>query len=373
MVAGRTTVVSTLAFLAFSSIAPAQEIGKAQFAALAKECRDRSSAPTSERARIIKDIAEKQHTAFVGNRVDHSGRMLVFGHAESESDQEIEGKVTSQQIPWRQVLGYWELLAKKNISEAAHSALEVWYYPGVLDEMPPNVLNRNKIKVERLIDAIGDLDFSKHGEQASDIKAALTQSVIRSGISDVAWSAAFISATMRSAKLIGNSEFNYDASHVAYIASSVKQSLNDIGPKGDNHFYRACDPDTTKPRTGDLYCYHRHVAGTKNPYEPNKGLSLFRSLFVDIATGKEPISRSHCDIVVRIDVPAKKVIVIGGNVQNSVTQKTLNLNQDGYLSVSQGTKECEGFNPDKPGSDVPNCNLNSQKWFTLLQAQPKPL
>jgi len=100
-----------------------------------------------------------------------------------------------------------------------------------------------------------------------------------------------------------------------------------------------------------------------------RGPPLFKSLFRDIANDEEPISHSHCDIVVRVDNDASKVTVIGGNVQNSVTEKVLNLNERGVLSAAQGSTACNSYNTDKPTSPgEPNCNLNKQKWFVLLQA-----
>jgi hypothetical protein len=162
--------------------------------------------------------------------------------------------------------------------------------------------------------------------------------------------------------------FSYSAAHVTYIAAAIRQSVSDVSDGAGKHFFRACDPDLTKPRVGDLYCYHRHVEGTRYSYE-QKGPSLFRSLFRDFLGEEQPIWLSHCDIVVRIDDKAKKVTVIGGNVQNSVTERVLNLNRKGALSSSQGTKACESYNPETVRTGEPNCNLNSQEWFVLLQAR----
>jgi hypothetical protein len=136
----------------------------------------------------------------------------------------------------------------------------------------------------------------------------------------------------------------------------------------DEHFYRACDPAVAKPRPGDLYCYHRHVEGTRNPYE-QKGPSLFRSIFQDFADEAPRIIRTHCDIVVRNDPAARSVTVIGGNVHNAVTERVLNLTRQGVLSPRQGTKQCGSYNPDAVANVETNCNLNDQKWFVLLQAK----
>src|SRR5262244_1499541 len=313
--------------------ASGQEIDDASFGNLAKQCQMRASVAASSRAIKIKDEAIAQHQAFNGSRVDRAGRMVFFGHSEAESDQEIDSNVSARQIPWRQVLGYWE-----------------------------------KVQLRRLLKFISGLDLSQMGPESDDLREALQQSVIRSSISDVAWSAAFVSSIMRAVSLQEETEFSYDASHVTYITSAVEQSLRDLVGGESTSFYRACDPHTTKPRIGDLFCYHRHIEGTPHPYA-QKGPSLFKSLFRDIAKGEEPISRSHCDIVVSVDSDSSKVTVIGGNVQNSVTEKVLNLNTKGVLSTAQGSTACDSYNPDKPTSGgEPKCNPNRQKWFVLLQA-----
>jgi hypothetical protein len=351
-----------------TSGASGQDVDDASFRNLAKQCQMRASVAASSRAIKIKDEAIAQHQAFNGSRVDRAGRIVSFGHSEAESDQEIDGNVSARQIPWRQVLGYWEKLNDRKIGEGAGGALQVWYYPGALSDDPPPVLHRKKIQLRRLLKFISGLDLSQMGPESDDLREALQQSVIRSSISDVPWSAAFVSSIMRAVPLDEDTEFSYDASHVAYITSAVEQSLRDLVGGESTSFYRACDPDTTKPRIGDLFCYHRHIEGTPHPYA-QKGPSLFKSLFRDIARGEEPISRSHCDIVVSVDSDSSKVTVIGGNVQNSVTEKVLNLNTKGVLSSAQGSTVCENYNPDKPTSgSEPNCNPNRQKWFVLLQA-----
>jgi hypothetical protein len=359
-------IVSLLAiFMILTSGASGQEVNEASFRNLAKQCQMRASVAASSRAIKIKEEAIAQHRAFNGTRVDRTGRIAFFGHSEAESDQEINGNVSATQIPWRLVLAYWEKLNDRKIGEGASGALQVWYYPGALSDDPPSILHRKKMQLRRLLKIISGLDLSQMGPGSEDLREALEQSVIRSSISDVAWSAAFVSSIMRAVHLDEKTEFSYDASHVIYITSAIEQSLRDLADGETTSFYRACDPGTTKPRIGDLFCYHRHIEGTPHPYA-QKGPSLFKSLFRDIANGEEPISHSHCDIVVRVDNDSSKVTVIGGNVQNSVTEKVLNLNKRGILSAAQGSTVCDTYKPTSPNE--PNCNLNRQKWFVLLQA-----
>jgi hypothetical protein len=363
-------VFPLIMFMILTPGASGQEVDEASFSNLAKQCQMRASVAASSRAIKIRDEAIAQHQAFNGSRVDRTGRIVFFGHAEAESDQEIDGDVSAKQIPWRQVLAYWEKLNDRKIGEGAGGALQVWYYPGALSDDPPSVLHRKKMQLRRLLEFISGLNLSQMGPESEDLREALQQSVIRSSISDVAWSAAFVSSIMRVVPLDEKTEFSYDASHVTYITAAIEQSVRDLIGGESTSFYRACDPGKTKPRIGDLFCYHRHAEGTRHPYI-QKGPSLFKSLFRDIANGDEPISQSHCDIIVSVDNDSSKVTVIGGNVQNSVTEKVLNLNERGVLSAAQGNSLCDRYNTyntDKAMSREPSCNLNRQKWFVLLQA-----
>src|SRR5262244_3953580 len=215
-------------FMILTSGASGQELDDASFGNLAKQCQIRASVAASSRAIKIKDEAIGQHRAFNGSRVDRAGRIVFFGHSEAESDQEIDGNVSASQIPWRQVLGYWEKLNDRKIGEGAGGALIVKYYPGALSDDPPSVLHRKKKEVRRFLKIITGLDLSQMGPESEDLREALQQSVIRSSISDVAWSAAFVSSIMRAVPLDEDTEFSYDASHVTYITSAVEQSLRDL-------------------------------------------------------------------------------------------------------------------------------------------------
>jgi hypothetical protein len=361
----RAAAAISLLLLAFP--ASAEEFSSARFQALAKECRTTAAIAASATAIKIRDAAAAKHKTFRGNRVDASGRIVFFGPSEVDSDHESPNGVTADQVPWRQVLGYWEALSEKPVTIEANRVLSAWWYSGALDDPLPPELTRRGTSLRTLLEAIDKLDFSQFGDRADATKAAIQQSVIRASLSDVAWSAAFVGAVMRDAGL-DKETFAYGAAHVAYISAAVAQSVRDVTGGEGEHLYRACDPALTKPRPGDLYCYHRHVEGTRNPYVQN-GSSLFRSIFRDFADGAPRIIRTHCDIVVRNDQAVRRVTVIGGNVHNAVTERVLNLTKQGVLSPRQGTKQCGSYNPDAVASVETNCNLNDQKWFVLLQAR----
>lgn len=353
----------------------AEEITESRFASLLQTCRARQPAgpeadiSLSKTAVAIRDVAVRQHQLFEGNQVDHSGRMVVFGHAETESDQEAENisQVKAKSIPWRRVLWHWERIGGGNVLTHAHFALEVLYYPKALSDSVPETLQRSKKPLKSLLgDVLSNVDFSKSDDPEAT-KAAVVQSLIRASLSDVAWSGAFISDVLKQANA---QNFKFTSRHKEYIKDAILQSTNDTGDRTTANYYRACDPEQTRPRVGDLYCYHRHVPKTFQPYT-KQGQSLFKSLFRDfVKFAQPPIWRAHCDIVVKVDHERSKVVVIGGNVQNSVTEKTLNLaGRSGVLSTSQGNNACATYNPDIRDRSEPNCNLNKQEWFVLLQAR----
>ena len=358
---------AAISLLLLALPASAEDFGSARFQALARECRATAAVAPSATALKIRDAAEAKQKTFRGNRVDATGRIVFFGPSEIDSDHESPNSVTADQVPWRQVLGYWEALSGKPVTSEANRVLSAWWYAGALDDPLPSELTRRGTSLRALLEAIDKLDFSQFGERADAYKAAIQQSVIRASLSDVAWSAAFVAAIMRDAGL-DKEIFAYGAAHVSYISAAVAQSVRDVTGGEGEHFYRACDPALTRPRPGDLYCYHRHVEGTRNPYE-QKGPSLFRSIFQDFALGAPKIIRAHCDIVVRTDPAGMKVTVIGGNVHDSVTERVMTLTAKGVLSSRQGTKQCGSYNPDARAGVEPNCNFNNQKWFVLLQAR----
>jgi hypothetical protein len=98
----------------------------------------------------------------------------------------------------------------------------------------------------------------------------------------------------------------------------------------------------------------------------------------ELDDGKIPhsIRRTHCDVVAYIDTPAKKMYVIGGNVEQAVTVKKLNLRRDMTFSAVQKS-HCGGPGrwtlprPSGAAAGDPrltnNCSLIDKKWFVLLQ------
>jgi hypothetical protein len=83
------------------------------------------------------------------------------------------------------------------------------------------------------------------------------------------------------------------------------------------------------------------------------------------------IRRTHCEIVAHVDARARKVYTIGGNVNQAVSTRKLNLRRDLKISAMQ-KGSCATLShwtmpqPGAPAGHMP-CSLNDKKWFVLLQ------
>lgn len=121
---------------------------------------------------------------------------------------------------------------------------------------------------------------------------------------DWPWSAAFISWVMRSAG--AGERFRYSTQHSVYIS----QGIRDFVQKRKAASYWTVRLAAARPQVGDLVCWARE-AGVD--YDHQKGGNY----------------KGHTDLVV--DVTADKVMVVGGNVGNSVTKRPLRLDGSGFL------------------------------------------
>ena len=121
-----------------------------------------------------------------------------------------------------------------------------------------------------------------------------------------AWSAAFISYMMQ--KSGAGSNFKKSASHSTYIRDSIKNRKNNTGK------FQGFKPNEVKVEVGDL-------------------IGKPRQSGVDYDTPNSYMS--HTDIVVEVTPTEAKMI--GGNVGNSVTMKSVPLTK-GYIATNQQKK-----------------------------------
>lgn len=118
----------------------------------------------------------------------------------------------------------------------------------------------------------------------------------------IAWSAAFISYVM---KLSGaGNKFKYNENHSVYIRDSIKKRKDQVKDAA----FIAFKIDEVSPEVGDLVCAPRESGIT---YDTTSDYM------------------SHCDLVVA--KRSNEIEVIGGNVSDSVTKKTLKLDANGEV------------------------------------------
>ncbi len=117
------------------------------------------------------------------------------------------------------------------------------------------------------------------------------------------WSAAFISYVMRKAGL--GDRFEYSEWHAHYIRRAIR-ARNNQDPRYAFWAYRLSE---RAPRVGDIVCYARE-----------EGIDFDR---------QREVYKSHGDLVVA--VRPGEIDVIGGNVQDSVSLKTLATDAEGKL------------------------------------------
>jgi hypothetical protein len=125
-----------------------------------------------------------------------------------------------------------------------------------------------------------------------------------------AWSAAFISAVLRRAGF-SESEFRFGKSHADYIVAARDHlsSAHDVIPT----------PAIALP--GDLICALR------------EGARIAPGEIARISAGESP-TPMHCDLVTRVDFAGRRLEAIGGNVQQSVSRITLDLDEQGRVGAS---------------------------------------
>ena len=144
----------------------------------------------------------------------------------------------------------------------------------------------------------------KHDEAGQEFPAAAD--------GQYAWSAAFVSYVMRVAG--AGERFPYSGTHADYIDAAREASLG----QASGVALSAERPEAYAPQPGDLVCLGRGHSQAMR--------------FDDLPAAPFP---GHCDIVVAAE--PGMLTVIGGNVDDAVTEKHVPVTQDGLLAAPGGT------------------------------------
>ncbi len=200
----------------------------------------------------------------------------------------------------------------------------------------------------------------------------LREAALRAAIIDTSWSAAFISYVIRQSGVAANA-FQFSNAHRAYIYDAFAASAAELTNEAGDRLYRACPLTTTRPRAGDLICQQREPALADASDE-----AVRERIRAELggSTDARSVRRTHCEVVAHIDARARKMYTIGGNVNQAVTARKLNLRRDLKFSAAQ-KGHCGGsgqWTLPQPSAHPPHapsladkCSLNDKKWFVLLQ------
>lgn len=166
----------------------------------------------------------------------------------------------------------------------------------------------------------------------------------RGFVIDTPWSAAFVTWVAERAGIPG---FTASASHFDYVRAA--RSNPGTSP------YDFADPQTARLAAGDMLCYVR-----------TGRLYGYGGLAAMIDRGGPYGLPMHCDLVVAVD--GSHAYTIGGNVQQAVTMRVLNVNANGQAwglpQRSEGGRACA---PDQEAG----CNFNRQDWAAVLKLKPQ--
>ncbi|WP_418318834.1 DUF2272 domain-containing protein [Piscinibacter sakaiensis] len=122
------------------------------------------------------------------------------------------------------------------------------------------------------------------------------------------WSAAFVSAMMQRAGF-SSREFRPAPAHADYVVAARDGTMSAY----------AVVPTPARAAPGDLICAVR-------------GRSALTPADIALITDGAFATPMHCDIVVKVDLAARRLEAIGGNVQQTVARSIVALDSDGRVS-----------------------------------------
>ncbi|MBL8568612.1 MAG: DUF2272 domain-containing protein [Phreatobacter sp.] len=325
--------------------AVAQSFAPAEAAGLDRLCRETARGPLAPTAIAIAATAEAEHQGFGGHVLDRDGRMLRFGAVEADAWRD---EALGRRVPWRQVIRYWETLGG-----LGEGPLALRRHPG-LERDAGAAGGGDLIPLAQALERLRFTDLPEPQREA------LAQAAFRAAVTDIPWSAAFVSHVVLTAG-VPRPRFAASMAHLDYVGEAARRSRAELSGEAATAFYRACDPRRTPMRPGDLLCLHRHQPADLPDIDARTG--LFGALTAAMARGERPVWNLHCDIVVSRDERRRTASLIGGNVLQSVVRRDIATDRRGALAAARRGPAC--FEDRAPGT---LCRPEGAPWFVLLQA-----
>jgi len=356
-------LVAAIGLTALPSFARSDRTAAAFWKTVQARCDATAARHPSEVGRRIARIAIEEFTRFGGHKIDSDGRLFRFGLTEAEHKEEYGADQLAHlgDLGWWQVMKYWRALYGDDVA----NKLEVRGYrdaSNLTDDAQAAALLRTD--AARLLHAA-------EGVSDPNAREILRETALRAAIIDTPWSAAFVSYVIKQSGVTANA-FQFANAHRVFIYAAFAASAAEETNEAGEWLYRAC-PLITRPRPGDLICQQREPALADASDE-----AVRERIRAELAghTDTRTVKRTHCEVVAYIDEPARKIYTIGGNVNQAVTARKLNLRGDLKFSPAQ-KGNCGGpghWTLPQPSSDLhqapnltENCSLNEKKWFVLLQ------
>jgi hypothetical protein len=328
-------------------------------------CNATAAKPASELGRRIAQTAVDEFNSFGGHRIDADGRLFHFGLTEAEHEEDDGGNPHAAlgHLGWWQVMKYWRVL----FDNAPTDKLEVRGYRDASTSMQEaevaELLRTSAARLLRAAESVTD----------PEDREVLRETALRAAVMDTSWSAAFISYVIRQSG-VAASAFPFSNAHRAYIYDAFATSAAELTKSAGEQVYRACPVSTTRPRVGDLLCQQRESSLADTSDE-----AVRERIRTELSSGTDvrSIRRTHCEVVASVDVGARKMYTIGGNVNQAVSARKLNLRRNLKFSATQ-KGHCGGpghwtlpaaAHPPGGSGHAEKCSLNDKKWFVLLQVR----
>ena len=357
-------IVAAIGLVAQPAFAQADRSAATFWKTVQAACDTAAAKPASELGQRIARTAINEFNSFGGHRIDASGRLFHFGLTEAEHEEDDGGnpRASLGHLGWWQVMKYWRALYANDPADK----LEVRGYRDA------STLTQETQTADLLRTSAARLLQAAESEADPATREVLREAALRAAIIDTSWSAAFISYVIRESGVAANA-FKFANAHRVYIYDAFAASASESANAAGDRLYRACPLTTTRPRAGDLICQQREPALADTSAE-----TVRERIRAELGGSPDArsIRRTHCEVVASIDARARKVYTIGGNVNQAVTARKLNLRRDLRFSAAQKghcggsgqwTLSPSAAHPPHASGHADKCSLNDKNWFVLLQ------